>query len=183
MKLVFSGAQGTGKSTLIRSIRDANEGFLHDYAYLTSGNRELLSYGIPINANAENYDVTQTLILKNHVCNFTLYRNSVLDRGVLDAYVWTKYLHNLKKVSEETMTFAFMILSKIVHDYDAIFYLEPEFDPEADGIRMADTKYRDDIVDIFEDTISRHNIGVVRLKGSVENRREEVLNIVGWHGG
>jgi nicotinamide riboside kinase len=66
--------------------------------------------------------------------------------------------------------------------YDYIFYLKPEFDIVADGTRSINTKFRDEIVDLFDNYIQKVNVPVINLTGSVEERLEKFYSTIKNHG-
>ena len=64
--------------------------------------------------------------------------------------------------------------------YDIIFYLSPEFDIIPDGTRSTDEKFRNEVVEIFEQLIKEFSLTVVKLTGTVEERlcaMKKILNI------
>ena len=53
----------------------------------------------------------------------------------------------------------------------------PEFDIVDDGTRSTDIEFRDDIVQIFNDVMSGHNINFLFVNGSVRQRTQFILDI------
>lgn len=186
MKLIaFSGAQGTGKTTLLRKMKKdlrfvANP--YHEYEFYDEITRKLKREGMKI--NEEGNDLTQQSFINNmHVITKNLNSVSepyarVFDRCFLDVYCYTKYLHERGNVNDLTMNLAEQLLQDQKNKFDFIFYLKPEFDIEDDGVRSIDPKFRDDIARIFESTIHEKNIKVIQLTGSVNERYSTLTSIL-----
>ena len=69
-------------------------------------------YGLPI--NEDGTDVTQNLIMQEHIVNVFMYDNIITDRTALDGLVYTSYLHRNGKVSMDTLIRARSIFNKVV---------------------------------------------------------------------
>ena len=174
MRFGFSGAQGTGKTTLLNALK-LEENFGH-YMICDEVTRRVKSYGLPINENGT--DITQRLIMQEHIINVFLYDSMITDRTAIDGLVYTTYLFEEGKVNQETLDFAHRIFDKVVPMYDYIFYIKPEFKLEDDGIRSPDELFRDRIVDIFNKVIEENNVEVFTLSGTVKTRVDQVKNIL-----
>jgi hypothetical protein len=59
-----------------------------------------------------------------------------------------------------------------------VFYIEPEFDMVNDGTRSVDTTFRDQVVDIFDSIIERRKLTMHRVKGSVRNRVNTIMDFL-----
>lgn len=168
----ISGAQSTGKTTIINELERMG------YSVKTEITRSVLNKGFKI--NEEGGDETQRLIIQEHKNRLAALTESddvtILDRGILDGVVYTHYLFNINQVSLETLEYAQKIFKECINKYDVIFYIPPEFDIEADGTRSTNKEFRDSIVKLFEEYIKEYNIDVVLLKGSAQERVNEVLS-------
>jgi len=173
MRIGISGAQSVGKTTLLNALR--SEPIFKDYSICDEVTRRVKSYGLLINEHGS--DVTQRLIMQEHIVNLFMHDNMITDRTSLDGLVYTKYLRNKGKVSQEILDLAYRIFNKTVHLYDLLFYIVPEFDIVDDGTRSTDTEFRDDIVQIFNDVMSGHNINFLFVNGSVRQRTQFILDI------
>lgn len=173
MIVSFTGAQSTGKTTLLNQMR--NWECLKDYTFIDEITRNIEKKGMSINEKGN--DDTQTAIMHAHIENLKKGNNLVLDRCSLDGVVYTHYLYLHGKVSKDTFDYARQVFFGTCLMYDKIFYLKPEFDIVEDGVRSNSVQFRDEIASIFEGYISDFNLrkyNVVELTGSVEERLEAV---------
>ena len=175
MKIGISGSQSVGKTTLLNALR--SEKSLKEYSFLTEVTRRVQGYGLPINEGG--VDLTQKLIMHEHIVNWFMHDKFIADRCSLDGYVYSYYLWSENKVSYEAMSYAKEVNDKLIGKYDILFYIPPEFDIEDDGVRSADVQFRNNIVALFEGNIEllkENNTEVIRIGGSVRERVEQILN-------
>lgn len=174
MRIGISGAQSTGKTTLLNALR--SEPVLKTYDICNEVTRKVASYGLPI--NEKGTDATQQLIMNQHIVNLFMHDNMITDRTSLDGYVYTCYLREHSKVSRDTLRYAKDVMIKTLPCYDILFYIAPEFEVEDDGIRSTNLLFRDQIVSIFSETINKFSIPVINLSGSVRERVQIVLSTI-----
>jgi len=175
MKIAISGAQSTGKTTLLNAIKKdfRRNGMLQKYTFFDELTRKIHQEGIKINEDGD--DLTQLLTLNVHVNNI-VYNNFVSDRSIIDAVCYTHYLYSEDKVSEWVMTYATNVMKKIVFLYDRIYYLPNELAIKDDGVRSNNETFRDDIVELFEYYIEEYNLPVIKLTGTVADRTNQFYN-------
>jgi len=175
MKIAISGAQSTGKTTLLNSIKKdfRRNGMLPKYTFFDELTRKIHQEGIKINEDGD--DLTQLLTLNVHVNNI-VYNNFVSDRSIIDAVCYTHYLYSEDKVSEWVMNYATNVMKKIVFLYDRIYYLPNELAIKDDGVRSSNKTFRDDIVELFEYYIEEYNLPVIKLTGTVAERTNQFYN-------
>ncbi len=175
-RIGISGAQSCGKTTLLNDLLKQKE--FADYTVCNEVTRTLAKKGFKI--NEEGNDATQLAIMDVHIENLKN-ENMLTDRTVLDGYVYTAYLEYKQQVSSETLIAAHKVFIDYVAKYDVIFYVKPEFDIEADGVRSADPDFRADIARIFESVIAQNKprfVKLVPLTGSPEQRVQQVLKAI-----
>ena len=172
MKIAFTGAQSTGKTTLLQAVK-SNEEFRYKYEFIDEITRRMVKKGLKINEAGGN--TTQLLIMNEHIKNL-LYQNVIMDRCVLDGVVYTDWLHWEGKVEKWVWEYAKNVFDHYVNQYDVIFYLKPEFDIVDDGVRSVDISFRDEIVQRFERYIKHVRVPIVTLSGTVEQRLEQFYN-------
>lgn len=178
MKIAFTGAQSTGKTTLLESLK-GNDMYKYEYEFIDEITRRMVRKGLKI--NEEGSDTTQLLIMNEHIKNL-LYPNVIMDRCMLDGVVYTRWLYEKGNVSKWVWEYAQNVFEKYVNRYDYIFYLTPEFKIVDDGVRSIDTTFRDEIADLFEQYITLFSIPVISLSGSVEERLQKVYTIINKDG-
>jgi nicotinamide riboside kinase len=169
MRIAFTGAQSTGKTTLLQAVK-SNEEFRYKYEFIDEITRRMVKKGLKINEAGGN--TTQLLIMNEHIKNL-LYQNVIMDRCVLDGVVYTDWLHWEGKVEKWVWEYSRNVFDHYVNRYDVIFYLKPEFDIVDDGVRSVDISFRDEIVQRFERYIKHVKVPTVTLSGTVEQRLEQ----------
>ena len=181
MIISFTGAQSTGKTTLLNSIKDLNP-YLDSIDEVTR--RIKREYNLPI--NEDGGDITQTMIMSDHIANiFRKYDSDVIfDRCALDGVVYTQWLYNKGKVSKEVLQWAKKIYNTLIDKYDAIFVTSPDDVPLVDdGERSVDIDFREEIIDIFnmyidDIKIYSREVNMFVVEGSVEDRMKYIKNVL-----
>jgi len=183
MLIGFTGAQCTGKTTLLNMCKTQCSGdwnFVNEVTRKVKRERKVM-------INEAGDDLTQLFILKEHLTNHVVdsdSQNWILDRCILDGYVFTKWLHGQGSVDKWVLDHAGCLLSMLGERLDLIFYTEPDdIIIEDDGERSVNKKFRDDIISIYEDLMasSMSTPGrdtwrrkVVRLSGDVDTRMRTI---------
>lgn len=178
----FTGAQCTGKTTLLKLCKEdyKNSG----WNFVDEVTRKVKRDGLAINEEGDN--LTQLFILKEHLQNHTVPEdeNWLLDRCILDGYVYTKWLHAQGSVERWVLDYAECLMSMLGKYIDVIFYTSPDDIPiEDDGERSINKKFRDDIINIY-DNLFKYSFStrgkdtwrdkVVILSGSIEDRMKKI---------
>jgi len=181
----FTGAQSTGKTTLLEHLKCKNLGN-HSFEFIPEVTRLVRrEYEVPINEGGD--DMTQMLIMTEHIRNIykgrtdSLVRgvNKILDRCALDGIVYTHYLLDKGKIGRTTYDACELIYKKLRNEYDVIFYTSPD-DVELvdDGERSIDKHFREDIIGLFDMYLQYGIIEkgprVVYLEGTVEERLKTI---------
>ena len=142
MIISFSGAQSTGKSTLLDKCK---EEFGDKFVYFPEITRQIKSEcGVAINEAGDN--TTQILIVSEHIKNMlkASKQDSILDRCILDGLVYTMYLHfDQNKVDELVMALAIKVFIDQIDKVDVIFY------PDPDDVQLVDDGERSDAWESF----------------------------------
>jgi len=179
MVVSFTGAQSTGKTTLLNACKEAygdQFNFVDEVTRLVKRN-----HNVPI--NEEGTDVTQLFIINAHIENaYKVYekpRGVILDRCIVDGLVYTGYLALEGKVSKWVFKYAKHVFDMLLPKVDKIFYTHPgDVELVADGERSVDLEFRKKIIDLFELVFELHDDRLknklVVLKGTVEERMEQI---------
>tara|TARA_R100001163_G_scaffold21764_1_gene18533 strand:- start:3 stop:590 length:588 start_codon:yes stop_codon:yes gene_type:complete len=178
----FTGAQCTGKTTLLKHLYKENGDY--PIVFIPEVTRLIRrEYNMPINESGD--DLTQMLIMTEHVRNVFRDRadhivrgiHQIFDRCALDGIVYSEWLLNEGKISRSCYEGCELIWKKLKNRYDVIFYTNPE-DVKLvdDGERSVDKRFRDQIIDIFNMYLDRKDFEaeVVELKGSVKDRLKTI---------
>jgi len=176
----FTGAQSTGKTTLLKKVKTL---YPDRFDYVDEVTRRIKRFGVPINNEAKDYDLTQSLIIGDHLINYTKVfdssneniRDLLLDRCIVDGYIYTKYFYKKGKVSRRVLDFAEQWFKSLTPMYDVIFYTNPsDVKLVDDGERSIDATFRQDIIDLYEREFLDKYDNICILKGSVEDRLEQM---------
>ena len=184
----FTGAQSTGKTTLLNKLREKNTD--NSFEFVPEVTRLIMrDYEMPI--NEEGNDLTQLLIMSEHVRN--IYKNKadrlsrgmhmIFDRCALDGIVYSQWLLNESKISRRCYEACDLIYEELKDKYDIIFYTSPD-DVQLvdDGERSVNVKFRNDIINTFNAFLERGYDGrVVVLEGSVEERLKTIKSTLDKH--
>jgi len=178
----FTGAQCTGKTTLLKHLYKENGDY--PFVFIPEVTRLIRrEYNMPINESGD--DLTQMLIMTEHIRNVFRDRadhivrgiHQIFDRCALDGIVYSEWLLNEGKISRSCYEGCELIWKKLKNRYDVIFYTNPE-DVKLvdDGERSVDKRFRDQIIDIFNMYLDRKDFEaeVVELKGSVKDRLKTI---------
>jgi nicotinamide riboside kinase len=180
MLVSFTGAQCTGKTTLLKRCK-CDVTLLRDWSYVDEVTRKVKRGGSNINEAGD--DTTQLFILSEHLNNHQKPvedQNRMLDRCILDGYIYTRWLFDNGKVSEWVLDYARNLMSHLIDNLDIIFYTQPEDVPLiSDGVRSVNVTFRQDILDLYEQLFAEkfHWMNkLVRLRGTVNDRMKTILN-------
>ena len=181
----FTGAQSTGKTTLLKRLVKANPSG-YPFEFVPEVTRLVMrEYEVPINEDGD--DLTQMLIMTEHIRNLYKDRTNrhirgthqIYDRCALDGIVYSHYLLDKGKIDRATYDACDLIYRKLRKKYDVIFYTSPD-DVELvdDGERSVDKIFREDIIGLFDMYLQYGIIEkgprVVYLEGTVEERLETI---------
>ena len=174
MTIGITGAQSVGKTTLLNALR--SEKLFKDYVICDEVTRRVKSYGLPI--NEEGTDITQRLIMNEHIVNVFMNGNMLTDRTALDGLVYSTYLYKNNKISLNTLKYVKDVFYKVWQSYNCVFYIEPEFEIVDDGIRSNNKQFRDEIAELFETVIEKEKLNLHRVKGSVRDRVNTIIDFL-----
>jgi len=183
----FTGAQCTGKTTLLKHLYKENGDY--PFVFIPEVTRLVKrEYNMPINESGG--DLTQLLIMTEHIRNIFRDRadqlvrglHLIFDRCALDGIVYSHYLLDEGKISRSTFDACELIWKKLKGRYDVIFYTSPD-DVELvdDGERSVDVRFREDIINLFNMYIKSYEGKIVTLRGSVKERLKTIRETLDNH--
>jgi nicotinamide riboside kinase len=178
MIVSFTGAQSTGKSTMLGMC--CNDPVFRKFHCVPEVTRKVKREQ-NLNINEEGDSVTQLFILKEHLHNHYLKGDSLLDRCIVDGIVYTEYLYHKDLVDRWVYTYAMELYKLLAPRLDVIFYTDPgDVELVDDGERSVNVEFRNDII-----LGMRHYLGlssckdkVVTLSGTPAERMKTILKTI-----
>ena len=173
MIITFCGPQSSGKTTLLNYLSERNP----DIKFVPEVTRLIKrEYDLPIN-EAGNV-MTQMMIMAEHAKNaFAVEHrdnNVILDRCSVDGLIYTCWLCD-QGLDMAAYSFARIVYDNTVSKYDVIFYTSSEdVLLTDDGERSINTKFREEIIDLFDQHFTHPMSNLVRLKGTVGERLQTI---------
>jgi len=177
-RIAICGPHSSGKTTLLHALQMTEE--FKGFKSLPEVTRTIREHGVSINEMGDTD--TQILIMAKHMQNILLEQDDfIVDRCLIDGFVYTMYLHTKGRVAEYVKDYAMQLMLNYVSRYDLIFYIPCEFAPVDDGVRSTGKEFHEDIVggftkiiDILMDENDCANVScglnIVTLTGTVEER-------------
>jgi len=172
MKIGFTGAHGTGKTTIIEMLAEKT-----GFNFNPSIARQLSTEGIKINQDGD--DETQKAILEKQLMYLNDEEHVILDRTLLDGYAYTKYSYDRGNISQEVMDDVISALQSNMKKYDYIFRLPIEFLLDDDGVRSTDSDFQREIDENIVEGIKLANVNVMTLTGIPDTRLKTICNVLG----
>ena len=174
MKIAFVGTMSVGKTTLVNELAKLPQ--FKDYKIATERSKYLSDLGIPLNTDST---LKGQMIFAAERANELFYEDLLTDRSIIDVMAFTKLAKSISII--EKLDFE-NLYSRLISEYDYIFYISPEgVEIEDNGTRTTDSIYRDDIdyvinryIELYEYKFKNFN----RISGSTENRIKYVLETI-----
>jgi nicotinamide riboside kinase len=172
MKIALSGAQSTGKTTLLKLLKKEFE----NYEFIGEIVRNLKNkHGISINQKG-NFS-SQLLIFQAHIENLDK-EDFISDRCILDAFVYTEWSFQKGIFNENEYQIFKDIFLKNIFRYNIIFYIPVEFKLKKDGFRDEDLNFQKEIDELFLKILLQYKIDYKKITGGKEERLNQILTIL-----
>ena len=169
MKYIFTGAQSTGKSTILNHFKEQG------YPTITEVVRNLAEQGVKVNEMGD--EESQQIIFNTYYDLLSSKKDYISDRGLVDVMAYTTYLYSRGKISRETYEYQLGMTGKFLDEYmnDTVYFYFPiEFPVADDGFRSTNEDFRKEIDINILNLLIKFEIVFIEVKGSVEER----INIV-----
>ena len=171
MRIGFTGTMSVGKTTLVKALQKLPE--FKDYNFATERSAYLSSLGIPL--NHETTIEGQTIFLAERVAEL-MQENTITDRTILDVMAFTNRAPKISIMDKDAFA---EYASRFIKQYDYIFYISPKgMDMEDNGIRETNINYRAEIDEEIQKLILKYNPLYYELKGSTEERIEQMIEAI-----
>lgn len=172
MRICLSGAQSTGKSTLLKLLD--NKGIFSDYTFLSEVIRKLVSTE-KIHINRDYDHKSQMRIFEEHYLNILKYKNFISDRGALDAFTYATWGFMQGKFSREEHNEHEQAFKVCIPYYDYTFFFPIEFVITKDSVRDVDEVFQKEIQDVFLHILEDYHITYQTLSGTPEERKKQFI--------
>ncbi len=169
MRIGFTGAHGTGKSTLLREMFTWKE--LNGHCFVSGLTRAQAKLGVKINQKGD-FD-SQKLLIKAMTWHIKMLPNLVVDRTLLDIYAYTVYLRDKGLLNSQELNYIRNRARQHQHVFDVVFYIRPEFEVKPDDTRPADPGFALEVAATVEQAVNQEPLGtreIVVVSGTVKER-------------
>lgn len=175
MRFALTGSHGVGKTSVISELDDwlSNKGI--NCIYNSSNARKVKKAGMSINDSGD--DIVQLIVASSHINHFSE-ENWFADRCILDCYAYGEYLYRENKISSACNINVKYLLENFLKRYTKLFYIPIEFKMVNDGVRKEDEMFQKSIDDIIYHTLTKYKINYETVKGSVEERCQQIQKII-----
>lgn len=143
MRIGFTGAQGTGKTTMMEYLKTLDR-FKHFYCPPSSA-RVLKDFGI----NDKADPLGQWLITVDRHNNIVSDYEVITDRTPIDSWAYSMYMKESWNVPQAYFDILDEYVRRSMKDIDLLVYFPIYWDPEPDGVRSLDKSYQNDIDDLI----------------------------------
>lgn len=169
MRIAICGSHWVGKTTISKIISEKfNLKVLPDIVV------DAHKMWLEINENTPME--TQIRLLAKQFENEFIHKDFVADKCIFDYHIYAKALD-----MDEHVVLITKKLALKSHNYDIIFYIKPEFALVDDGLRSLNPEFQSAVHNVYEDFLSENNINYHILSWSIEDREQQVLDIIKNH--
>ena len=177
-RIVFTGAQGTGKTTVLKEFEKKGMNVITEVV------RRLAKTGVKINKDGDEDGQTKIFEVYEYELGYPSnpIDGYISDRCLVDVIAYSMYLAEQGKVSDEFVKDQMNKLIKFKNENPdiAYCYFPIEFDVVADGVRDTDEEFRAAIDHNIIAVMHEAGIQPIVIKGTVEERANKVNRIINW---
>lgn len=170
-KIIFTGAQGTGKSTILNHYKEKGMNCITEVV------RNLSKQGININESGD--EVGQKTIFETYKDVLSQPSDYISDRGLTDVLAYTMYLRDRNQNLNSTMLLQQMDLVEFNKNNDVIYcYFPIEFDVVDDGVRSTNEEFRREVDENIQQILKMCVDDYYVIHGTVEERIQQMDSII-----
>ena len=171
MKIGFCGTMSVGKTTLVNALKELPE--FKDYISRTERSKYLMEMGIPLNTDST---LKGQLVFAAERAAELMQEKIITDRTIIDVMAFADLSKSMK---DHEKFYLNATLFYLVDEYDVLFYVSPEgVEIEDNGVRETNAEYRKAIDKEIKSITGMHRSSIITIKGTVEERIEQVKNTV-----
>ena len=171
MKIGFCGTMSVGKTTLVNALKELPE--FKNYKFRTERSKYLMEMGIPLNTDST---LKGQLVFSAERAAELMQENIITVRTIVDVIAFANLSESM---TDGEKFYLGATIQPLMHEYDILFYVSPEgVEIEDNGVRETDADYRMAIDKEIKSIIGMHKNNTPIIKGTVEERIEQVKNIV-----
>ena len=169
MKIGFCGTMSVGKTTLVNALKELPQ--FEGYHFVTERSEHLRDLGIPLNTDST---LKGQIVFAAERSIELMQENIITDRTIIDVMAFCDLSKSMNAAEKfylnSTLTF-------LIKEYDILFYVSPKgVKIEDNGVRETNAKYRKAIDKKIKSIIQMHRSNAITLKGTTEERIEQVKN-------
>ena len=183
-KICFVGGPSTGKTTLAKAVaeelnkKNYSVELVEEFARDFIANKGQINEPVAQLTIARGQKERETLAYSRNpefvVCDCATFLCPVYFHFLNDGAIDQNEAKALKKIEDEL----WREIGGEMGAYDFVFFLPVEFAPEQDGVRLY-TDQMENISNRIKEFLDLHNIKYHELKGSVRERADKALKIIG----
>lgn len=176
MKVLFTGAQGTGKTSVMEALPDT-------WPKIQGVTRNCIKKN-KLKINQESTDDSQRAIFDAYEQQLNSKLHFISERSLFDVLAFTEYQYCIGKVSKEV----FLEQQKRVREFveknpNALYiYFPVEFAPVDDGQRSTDEEYQSSISSLIKFYLDVFGVRYIEVHGTVEERVNQIIENVSFSG-
>lgn len=167
-KVIFTGAHGTGKTSVLRMFEADGE------YVITEVVRKIAKEGLPINEDGGTD--TQKKIFSTYEMEFGITPSFISDRGLTDVLAYTTVAVADGKVDVHFLRNQEKKFEKFHNRHTDIkyVYFPIEFDIEDDGVRSINKEYQTRIDRNIKNILDSYKLNYITVHGTPEERYQQI---------
>ena len=176
MKIVITGAQCSGKTTLIESIPSKYE----DIVLKKLIRKTVEDSGYKCRFNEKSDIESQCTFFNLYLNELSKRDNYISDRGLVDVVAYSKWLGEKGKLGTGLWWSQMNILKSWIeaHPDEIYLYTVPEMPLTSDGFRSTDENYRKEIDDNIKYILAESGANFFIVKGNEASRKKLIINLI-----